>query len=696
MNNIDHTRLARLRPEKLDDVAVKEQIFLIQQTCDDVDPEIIALVFHECDYNMQQTIARLRARDYEDGGWQKAKPNNKKKNHSNNNHNVGDQIINGITSSDNERSLSQRTSPISSIRDTHRRNDHYQYSSSMRTNNTGRRGNDSNRNHFLSPHTRYSSNTNPINKSIPLPKQSTSSQSIPSEPSSSSLPKQSNEEIPQRTSPSIDEYEFVDGIPQSLSFDNSQKKIPLQQSSEKRRIVPTIPQKPVSMHPTIQFSTEPIDIQFGDVQWKDSVARAVTPSDDTSVSTTFNKHEQNMSSIVNAQDHESNQDAQDNLSSNYIGHSGTNETDIQFLETTNQLSSSSINDNTISNNLSIVPTEGTSHLSDHLTSTSSPVATQSSSQLQAPIQIPITRLPPTSTPRASEYTSPTSQFIPNNPQQNNATTTASAFTPFNNLGNYPSIPREYPQTTATATWNPQSSNYKTNPKAPALPIGTYSQQTSYQIPPQQQQQQQQIFVGPYPYPTLSPTVVQVFAPLDHWSTTGFSAPLESYQYPTTNYIPTYPNQPQYHPPTKYDQHSYDKEFFAHYGQTSAPNNDLSYPQQQSSTSSQPTKEMHIASKLSPTAATFSQGAPLTASPSSTALYLNPVAFSIPNYMPTVSGSTYQDQILSHSSINNRDNRNGASYGNANNRNNYYHHGQQQQQQRTHNNNASNSTWHLQQ
>lgn len=29
MNNIDQTRLARLRPEKLDDIAVKEQISLV-------------------------------------------------------------------------------------------------------------------------------------------------------------------------------------------------------------------------------------------------------------------------------------------------------------------------------------------------------------------------------------------------------------------------------------------------------------------------------------------------------------------------------------------------------------------------------------------------------------------------------------------------------------------------------------------
>jgi len=51
--------------------------------------------------------------------------------------------------------------------------------------------------------------------------------------------------------------------------------------------------------------------------------------------------------------------------------------------------------------------------------------------------MPITRLPPTSTPRAPEYTSPTSQFMPNNLQPNTIDANSSAFTPFNNLGNYP-------------------------------------------------------------------------------------------------------------------------------------------------------------------------------------------------------------------------------------------------------------------
>jgi hypothetical protein len=90
-----------------------------------------------------------------------------------------------------------------------------------------------------------------------------------------------------------------------------------------------------------------------------------------------------------------------------------------------------------------------------------------------------------------------------------------------------------------------------------------------------------------------------------------------------------------------DQHSIDKEFFAHYGQSRLSNTDLS---------SQPTKDTQITSKLSPTAATFSQGASLTASPSATALYINPFTYTMPNYYPPMSGT---DRTLSYSSVDNR-------------------------------------------
>jgi hypothetical protein len=42
------------------------------------------------------------------------------------------------------------------------------------------------------------------------------------------------------------------------------------------------------MHPTVQFSTQPIDIQFGDVQWNDSVPMAVTPSTSSILANSLN------------------------------------------------------------------------------------------------------------------------------------------------------------------------------------------------------------------------------------------------------------------------------------------------------------------------------------------------------------------------------------------------------------------------
>ncbi|CAF5017760.1 unnamed protein product, partial [Rotaria socialis] len=109
------------------------------------------------------------------------------------------------------------------------------------------------------------------------------------------------------------------------------------------------------------------------------------------------------------------------------------------------------------------------------------------------------------------------------------------------------VPRDYSQTAAT-NWNLQASNYKTNSKSTMIPAGTYQQQQqqqqqAYQIPAQQQQQQ--FFFGAYPYNALSPAVVPVFASVDQWPAGTFSAPFESYPYPTPNYISAYPNLQQY-------------------------------------------------------------------------------------------------------------------------------------------------------
>jgi hypothetical protein len=138
-----------------------------------------------------------------------------------------------------------------------------------------------------------------------------------------------------------------------------------------------------------------------------------------------------------------------------------------------------------------------------------------------------------------------------------------------------------------------------------------------------------------------------------------------------------------------DQYSsYDKDFFAHYGQPRLTNNEIT-------NSSQTIKDVPITSKLSATAASFSQ-----ATSPATAFY--PVLYTLPTYY-----TSPQDRTITYPSVDNRvsiffliktktkfffaikDNRNGASYGGGsgdNNRNHYH------QQQRTHNN----STWHSQQ
>ncbi|CAF4159827.1 unnamed protein product [Rotaria sordida] len=172
---------------------------------------------------------------------------------------------------------------------------------------------------------------------------------------------------------------------------------------------------------------------------------------------------------------------------------------------------------------------------------------------------------------------------------------------------------------------------------------------------------------------IYPLITQV----DSWSTAGFD-PYTTY--PTSNYMPTYTTQQQYHPTTvqsnKYDRPSYDKDFFAHYGQNRLSNNELLNV-------SQTTKDIPPTSKLSATAASFSQGAPLTPTSPATAYYFNPVLYTVPTYY-----TSHHDRTMTYPSIDNRDNRNGASYAGNNNRNHYHHY----QHQRTHNN----STWHSQQ
>lgn len=510
--------LARLRPEKFDDAAIQQQIALIKDVCGNIDLDIIAVVFHECDYNMQKTIARLNAGEFEDEGWQTAKSNNKKKNHSN------EQISNGILQSD-----SQRTSPTLSQR-------------------SGQQ-------------LQYSTRSNPSRRE---------KENIP-ESSETNLSLKTNEIL---TTNSISDYDYS----------NENRKDMGKHLNKIRQAV--------SMHPIIGFSSEPIDIQFGDIKWEDSLLVAATPSNSPILNQQIDdEHILQMNEI------------NDNLTTNNI--------DIEFQQPVSQLSPTIIN------------TEDISHLSD---------------QLKDPTQENI-----------SDYQSLTSQN--NNP---------SAFTPYTTQTiNYQQIPRDYSQT-LNPQQQQQSINYKPNPKTPFVQTPNYPQQAPYPIAAQQQ-----YFLGAYPYPAHP--IYPMFTSVEPWSTMGY----ESYPtYPTTNYISAYPNQQAYHSNPKHEVYPYDKDFFANYGQTRLINPEPS----SSSSSSQQSKDVLQNSKLSATAASFSQAT------NPTTIYINPVVYPFPTYIPSP-----QDRTITYPSIDNRDNRTGASYngGNPSNRTHY---------QRTHNN----STWHPQQ
>lgn len=162
-------------------------------------------------------------------------------------------------------------------------------------------GNDPGRNHSIPTNSRYParnnySNTNTANKTLPT-------QANPSETIPSSKPKEEIASVASSSSSSsssADEYDFTGGATQSLTFDNSQK--PTISSTTKRPMPSSIPQQPVSMHPTVQFSTEPIDIQFGDVQWNDSVPMTITPSNSSVLVKALDN--QQLASIANVQDHD--------------------------------------------------------------------------------------------------------------------------------------------------------------------------------------------------------------------------------------------------------------------------------------------------------------------------------------------------------------------------------------------------------
>ncbi|CAF3426807.1 unnamed protein product, partial [Rotaria sp. Silwood2] len=291
MYSIDGIPLAQLRPEKIDDATIQKQILLIREICGDINLDIIAIVFHECDYNIQNTIARIKAGDFEDGGWQTAKSNNKKKNNNNNNNPV-DQTLNGGMQSDSEHSPSQYTSPTPSLRGSGRqrhRQDQYHYPSSARTNH-GRRRNEPGRNQFIQSNLHYSSRNYSNNNKL------LSNQQNSIEINQLSKTK---ENITPQPSPSIDDDVFILGTTQTLTLNNNSM---IKSSSTKRPTPSSIPQEPVLMHPIIQCSTKPIDIQFGDVQWNDSVPIAVSPSNSSLMAESFD--DQKSSSITNINDDE--------------------------------------------------------------------------------------------------------------------------------------------------------------------------------------------------------------------------------------------------------------------------------------------------------------------------------------------------------------------------------------------------------
>lgn len=67
------------RDDKFDNAKIQEYITSVQQYCVDVNPETISEILQECDYDVNQTIARIHSGDFQDSGWQPAKTTHRKK-----------------------------------------------------------------------------------------------------------------------------------------------------------------------------------------------------------------------------------------------------------------------------------------------------------------------------------------------------------------------------------------------------------------------------------------------------------------------------------------------------------------------------------------------------------------------------------------------------------------------------------------
>jgi len=608
-----HQPLARLRPEKLDDAEIQKQISLIQQACGDIDPDLIAVVFHECDYHLQNTITRIKSGDFQDSGWQTAKSNTKKK--------LPTPTVNPSNETLSNGDSFRRTRPTTS------------------RSFVPRRGNSSQQ--------RFPGRSPALSEtSVPTTTTTTGTTVV----AAAAAAITGGEEIESTT----DQLEFLENATQTLSLENpSTKKISFP-STTKRPLPSSIPPQPVAMHPTVQLASEPFDIQFGDVTWKDSIPSTISPVEHLTTS--------------NSVDDEQNS---------------------QQIETKEFDSSVPMSHSTLTNHVSV-----TSHLSDHLNESSQAEQVQQNEyqhqQSNDEDRNVSSHLPSTSTPHPSEYSSATNN--PNVHIHHGLNGNPSAFTPYNTTnptGVYSSIPRDYSQTgTSWSTATTGNNNYK-----PVSTTTTTTSSVTNYSPHQATSAYQWTGQPPYlisTYPYAAPQVYQIIPAVDAWPSGTFQSSIDPYAtYP--NYVAAYQPHQQYHPTTKYNAYpSHEKEYYHNYGQTRTSNHDLS-------SNSQQNKDPSTTSKLSAAAATFSQAAPLTATSPTGAFLINPVSIPMQTYWPS-----HPDRTITYPSLDSRDNRNGAPYGSQNNRNYYqqpqqqpqqqHQQHQQQQQQRLN----SNPTWHSQQ
>ena len=156
-----------------------------------------------------------------------------------------------------------------------------------------------------------------------------------------SAAKHLNEDQPAPSASSIDTHPVVLDTKQSSAIDRSPKK-----ASSKRSILSSIPREPVSMHRAVQLSSEPIDIQFGDIEWTDSVpikVRTDNPSPSVGQPTVHPPKSTKYASAVTTASIDafsslSSSREQTNPTSNFAHRQTTNEIDLQLSESSDHLS----------------------------------------------------------------------------------------------------------------------------------------------------------------------------------------------------------------------------------------------------------------------------------------------------------------------------------------------------------------------